>query len=131
MKSEKRESVCRIVKLLGITLAVYACVGWMLPLVIPFFVAFLLAKLLNPLVEKLNKKIKIKRAVASAILVGILVLATGVVLVIFLQTFMEQVRHVISNLGIYRKQVGVIWDNCCGQMEVVTGIMAEELQKNV
>ena len=131
MKSEMRESVRRIGKILGITLAVYACVRWLLPVVIPFFIAFLLAKLLNPLVEKLNKKIKIKRAVASTILVGMLVLATGVVLVLFLQTFMEQVRHVIDNLGIYRKQLSVIWDNCCGQVEMVTGIEAEALQRNV
>lgn len=131
MKNDMRESVRGIGKILGITLAVYACVRWLLPIVIPFFIAFLCAKLLNPLVEKLNKKIKIKRGIASAILVGILVLATGVVLVIFLQTFMEQVRHVISNLGIYRKQAGLLWDNCCGQVEVVTGIGAEKLQKNI
>lgn len=131
MKNEMKESMCRIGRVLGITVAVYGCVRWLLPMVIPFFIAFLLAKLLNPIVEKLNQGIKIKRGIVSAILVGILVLATGAVIVVFFRTFMEQVRHVISNLALYQKQLGVIWDNCCGQVEVMTGIRAETLQQNV
>lgn len=131
MKSEMRESVRRIGKILGITLAVYACVRWLLPMVIPFFIAFLLAKLLNPLVEKLNKKLKIKRGTVSTVLVGILVLAAGTAVILFLQTFLGQVRYVIANLNLYQEQAGVIWDKCCNQVEGVIGISAEELQENV
>lgn len=131
MKKEMRESMRSIGKVLGITLAVYACIRWLLPMVVPFFVAFLLAKLLNPAVEKLNKKLKIKRGIVSTVLVGILVLAAGAMVVLFLQTFLGQVRHVIANLNLYQKQAGVIWDKCCNQVEGVVGINAEEFQKNV
>ena len=131
MKNEMKESMRRIIRISGITLAVYACIRWLLPMVIPFFIAFLLAKLLNPLVEKINKKIKVKRGVVSALLVGILVLIMGAALVLFLHTFIGQVQHVVSNLPVYRKQAGVLWDNCCGQIEGLTGIRAEELQRNV
>lgn len=131
MKNEMRESMRRIGRILGITIAVYVSVRWLLPVVIPFFIAFLLAKMLNPLVEKLNKKIRIKRSIMSAILVGILVVITGIVLVLFIQTFLGQIRHVISNLDVYRRQADIIWDNCCGQVEIITGIRAKELQRNI
>lgn len=131
MKSEMKESMCRIGKILGITIAVYACIRWLLPMVIPFFIAFLLAKLLNPAVEKINKKVKIKRGIISAVLVGILVVMTGTALVIFLQTLIGQVHHIISNLEEYQRKAGVVWDNCCGQLEVLTGIEAEIFQQNV
>lgn len=131
MKDEMRKSMCRIGRILGITIAVYACVRWLLPLVVPFFIAFLLAKLLNPVVEKLNQKMKIKRGIASVVIVGSLVVLIGSVLVMFLWSFLEQVRHIISNLEYYQRKVGMIWENCCGQMEAITGIRAEELQRNV
>lgn len=131
MKNEMKESMRSIGKILGITLAVYACIRWLLPMVVPFFIAFLLAKLLNPIVEKLNKKIKIKRGVVSAIIVGVLVLLIGVAVVVFLDNFISQVRHVISNLEVYQKQVDIIWDRCCGQVEIITGIKAEAIQRNV
>lgn len=131
MKSDMRESVRSIVKILGITIGVYACVRWLLPMVIPFFIAFLLAKMLNPLVEKLNKAIKVKRGAVSAFLVGILVLLTGVVIVMFLQTFAGQLQKLILNAEEYQRQAGMLWDTCCGQIEVITGIKAEELQDGV
>lgn len=123
--------MCRIGRILGITIAVYACVRWLLPLVVPFFIAFLLAKLLNPVVEKLNQKMKIKRGIASVVIVGSLVVLIGSVLVMFLWSLLEQVRHIISNLEYYQRKAGMIWENCCGQMEAITGIRAEELQRNV
>lgn len=131
MKSEMKESVRNIGKLLGITLAVYAGIRWLLPMVIPFFIAFLLAKLLNPIVEKLNRKIKIKRGILSAVIVAILMLMTGIVVGIFIKTFAEQVQNVVSNLDGYQKEAGVLWDNCCNQVEVITGIKAETVQQNV
>lgn len=131
MKSEMKESVRNIGRILGITLAVYAGIRWLLPVVIPFFLAFLLAKMLNPIVEKLNKKIRIKRGVVSTLIVGILVVLTGVAIVIFLETFMQQIQYVISNLDGYRQQAGKLWDNCCGQVELITGIKAEIIQRNV
>lgn len=131
MKDEMRKSMCRIGRILGITIAVYACVRWLLPLVVPFFIAFLFAKLLNPVVEKLNQKMKIKRGIASVVIVGSLVVLIGSVLVMFLWSLLEQVRHIISNLEYYQRKAGMIWENCCGQMEAITGIRAEELQRNV
>lgn len=129
MKSEMRESMHRISRILGITIAVYACIRWLLPMVIPFFIAFLLAKLLNPMVEKLNKKLKLKRGAAAAILVGILVIAAGAATALFLKVLTDQIQHIVSNLAGCRRQAGMLWENCCGQLESWTGVEAESLQQ--
>ena len=77
MNREAKESMRRIVRILGITVLVYVSIRWLFPLVIPFLTAFLLAKLLNPLVEKLENKLKLKRSVWSSLLVGLLLLLLG------------------------------------------------------
>lgn len=131
MKDERKESMRNIGKVIGITVAVYAGVRWLLPMVIPFFIAFLLAKLLNPLVEKLNKKLHLKRAWISSILVTILIIIAIAAVLLFFGTLIGQVKTVMLNLDGYQTQAEEFWDNCCGQMEHITGIKAETIQQNV
>lgn len=126
-----KESMRSIGKILGITIAVYVSVRWLLPLVVPFFIALFLAKLLNPLVAKVNKKIKLKRGAVSVILVAVLVVLAGTAIVIFLRVFIGQLHHVISNREEYSRQAEVVWDNCCDRIEGMTGVKAEQLQQNV
>lgn len=126
-----KESVRSIGKIIGITVAVYAGVRWLLPMVIPFFIAFLLAKLLNPLVEKLNRKLHLKRTWVSSILVTLLIGIAIAAIVLFFGTLVGQIKTVMQNLDGYRNQAGEFWDNCCGQMEDMIGIKAETIQQNV
>ncbi len=126
-----KESMRKIGKILGITLAVYVCIRWLLPLVIPFFIAFLLAKILNPLVEKLEKKLKCKRGIWSALLVSILFLMLGFLVILFLRTLLVQMKTVLDNLEIYKRQAGNFFHECCGQVEVFTGIRAEMIEDGV
>ena len=67
MREELKKPLLEVVRILGIALAVYVMMRFLLPLVIPFLIAFFLAKQLNPLIEKLHKKIKIKRGIISAV----------------------------------------------------------------
>lgn len=131
MQNEMRESVQKIGKLIGITLAVYVCIRWLLPLVIPFFIAFLLAKLLNPLVEKLENKLKCKRGLWSAVLVGVLFVILGFLLVLFLRTLLVQIKTVLDNLELYKRQAGSFFHECCCQVEVFTGIRADMIEDGV
>lgn len=126
-----KESMQKIGKILGITLAVYVCIRWLLPLVIPFFIAFLLAKLLNPLVEKLEKKLKCKRGLWSAVLVGTLFLMLGFLLILFLRTLLVQIKTVLDNLELYKRQAGYFFHECCCQVEVLTGIRADMIEDGV
>lgn len=131
MQNELKKSVRNIGKILGITLAVYVSIRWLVPLVVPFFIAFLLAKLLNPLVGKLENKLKLKRSVWSSILVGILLLLLGAAAGIFLKTLLEQIKNVVENLEEYKRQAGIFWNECCNQVEHVTGIQAEVIHDGV
>lgn len=131
MRNELKESMQKIGKILGITLAVYVCIRWLLPLVIPFFIAFLLAKILNPLVEKLEKKLKCKRGLWSAVLVGALFLMLGFLLILFLRTLLVQIKTVLDNLELYKRQAGDFFHECCCQVEVLTGIRADMIKDGV
>ncbi len=131
MKQEAKESMRGIGKILGITISVYAGIRWLFPLVIPFFAAFLLAKLLNPLVEKLENKLKLKRSIWSSLLVGALLLLLGAAIFFFLKTLAKQVKNVMENLDLYRQQVGKFWEECCCQIESLTGIQAEVIRYGV
>ncbi len=131
MKREAKESMRNIGKVLGITIAVYASIRWLLPLVIPFFVSFLLAKFLNPLVEKLENKLKLKRSIWSSLLVGLLLFLLGAAVFFFLKTLAGQVKNVLENLDLYRRQAGEFWEECCCQIENFTGIQAEAIQNGV
>lgn len=131
MKREMKDSVCRIGKIVGIAIVVYACIRWLLPLVIPFFIAFLLAKWLSPLVEKLNKRIKVKRSIIAAIVVGVFSIVLLGILAIFLKNLWEQVQYVISNMGDCEKQMGIVWNQCCRQVENITGIQAKEVKAGI
>lgn len=110
---------------------VYAGIRWLLPLVVPFFAAFLLAKFLNPLVEKLENKIKLKRSVWSSLLVGALLFLLGTALFFFLKTLVGQIKNVMENLELYRQQAGEFWEECCCQIESLTGIQAEVIRHGV
>ncbi len=131
MKREAKESMRSIGKVLGITFVVYASIRWLFPLVIPFFAAFLLAKLLHPLVDKLEGKLKLKRSVWSSILVGALLLLLGAALFFFLKTLVGQIKNVVDNLDLYKQQAGAFWQECCCQIENITGIKAELIQNGV
>ena len=50
MREELKKPLLDVVRILGITLAVYLVMRYLLPLVIPFLIAFFIAKQLYPLV---------------------------------------------------------------------------------
>lgn len=131
MRNEVKESVQKIAKILGITLAVYVCIRWLLPLVIPFFMAFLLAKLLNPLVGKLEEKLRWKRSIWSSLLVGLLFLMLGFLVVVFVRTLLVQIKTVVENLDMYKQQTGDFFYECCCQVENFTGIQADMIHDGV
>lgn len=126
-----KEGVQKIGKIIGITLAVYVCIRWLLPLVIPFFIAFLLAKLINPLVAKLDEKLSWKRSIWSTFLVGLLFLMLGFLLLVFLKTLLVQIKTVVENLEIYKQQTGDFFHECCCQVENFTGIQAKTIEEGV
>ena len=108
----------KIIRILGITAAVYAGMKYLLPLVIPFLIAGILVKMTRPLIEKIHRKLKIKREWLLAFFMiaffGILLL-----LVYFLATkFLEQFRAFIQNFDVYYQNFQYFVDDCCEGLEM-------------
>lgn len=131
MKNKAKENIWCIGKIALITLAVYASIRWLVPLFLPFLIAFLLAKLLNPAVEKLERRFKLKRTLWSSLMVGILTVSLSLLVAFFLKTLGDQIRNVAENLEVYRQQAAQLWEDCCFQMQNITGIRATDIQSSV
>ena len=71
-KLTKRKKATLVI--IGVTIAVYLGMKYLLPLVIPFFIALFLARFMQPLIRKIRKKIKIN----SGLLAGIFLLIAGI-----------------------------------------------------
>ena len=131
MKNEAKENLRNIGKICVITLAVYAGIRWLVPLFLPFLISFLLAKLLNPAIERLERKFRLKRTILSSLLVGILMVALGLLLAFFLKTLVGQIKNVANNLDLYQQQAEKLWQDCCCQVENITGIKAKDIQDSI
>ncbi len=123
-----RESVRNIGKTIGIALAVYVGIRWLLPLAAPFFAAAVLAKFLNPAITVLERRLRLRRNLCASVLIGIFLLLIGTALFFFLRAFFGQVRYVLANLGEYQSQAADFWHECCCRVENVTGIKAKLIE---
>lgn len=131
MREELKKPLLEVVRILGITLAVYVILRFLLPLVIPFLIALFLAKLLHTLVEKLHKWTKIWRSLLYTIVVLLFLGLLGCLLWFIGRQLMIQMKSLFSNLPVYQEQIIVFWHNCCNQLEIWTGIQAEVLDVKV
>ena len=51
----------QLLKIAGITVAVYILMKYFLPYVIPFFISYILVHLLKPVTELIYKKLRLRR----------------------------------------------------------------------
>ncbi len=131
MREELKKPLLQVVRILGITLAVYSMMKFLLPLVVPFLISLLLAKLLHPLVEKLHKKTHIKKGFLSAVILFLFLAALAWLLWIVGKNIVIQVQFLISQLPSYQEKAAGLWYDCCSQVEQWTGIRAETLDVSV
>ena len=131
MREELKRPLLEIVRILGITLAVYAVMRFLLPLVIPFLIAFFLAKQIHPIVEKIHKKLKIKRGLISmVILLFFLILILGILWFV-VKNLIVQLQNLVTNFPVYHDKVVIMWKDYCIQLESWTGIQAETLNLKI
>ena len=122
MREDLKKPLLEVVRILGITLAVYLTMRFLLPLVIPFLIAFFLAKLLQPSIEKLHKKTKVKKGILTAAILLILLAAVILVLWIVGRSLVPQLKNLFAGFPSYQKKMLIFWDDCCAQIEVWTGM---------
>ncbi len=131
MRQDLKKPLLEAVRILGITLAVYLTMRYLLPLVIPFLFAFLLAKLLHPLVEKLHKRLKLKRGLISVIILLLFLVLLLWVLWMVGGSLVEQLKNLFANFPVYQRNMTVFWESSCAQVEEWTGMKAGTIQLRI
>lgn len=117
-----------VAKILGIALAVYLFLRFLLPLAIPFLLALLMAKWLYPIIEKLHKTLHIKRGLLAGI--ALLSFLTILIWAVWLlgKNLAGQMQLLIANWPDYWESAGQFGYSCCVQIESWTGYKAEEIE---
>ena len=120
-----------VVRILGITLAVYLVMRYLLPLVIPFLIAFFIAKQLYPLVEKFRKRLKLKRGIAIAVILLLFLAVLLWLLWLLGRNLVLQLRQLSEDMPTYQDQVIILWGGFCSRVEVLVGMKAGTLDGKV
>lgn len=131
---EKVRSMAERKKLLmavGITLAVYIGVKYLLPYVIPFFIAYLLVHLLNPVTVKIRRKLPWKKEIIVSILLMVLLVLCSFLFYWFYQQLMLQIRRIAMNFDYYYSCFCGWIDGCCGLVEENFGVRVEDVRSFV
>ena len=131
MRQDLKKPLLEAVRILGITLAVYLTMRYLLPLVLPFLFAFLLAKLLHPLVEKIHRRLQWKRGLISAVILLLFLAAFLWVLWMAGGSLVEQLRKLAANFPAYQRKMTVFWESSCAQVEEWTGMKAGTIQLKI
>lgn len=131
MREDMKKPLLEVVRILGITLAVYVTMRYLLPLMIPFLIAFFLAKLLHPLVEKVHRRFKIKRGLISAMILLLFLALLLWVLWMIGGSLIEQLKNLVTNFPVYQKQITIFWESSCAQVEEWTGMQEGTIQLKI
>lgn len=120
-----------IILILGITLAVYFGMKYLLPYVIPFLIAWALVRALNPLLKKIRNRLPWKKEVLMSILVFLVFVAAGLFVYFLYRTVIEELCRIASNFDRYYNQMGLFLDDCCISMEQKIGVKAERIRSMI
>lgn len=121
----------KLLMAVGITLAVYIGVKYLLPYVIPFFIAYLLVHLLNPVTVKIRRKLPWKKEIIVSILLMVLLVLCSFLFYWFYQQLMLQIRRIAMNFDYYYSCFCGWIDGCCGLVEENFGVRVEDVRSFV
>lgn len=111
------------IRLIGITLAVYVAMEYVLPVVFPFCIGFVAALALYPFRKRLENRLHIKRETAAffALFIGLCI--AGIVLFGCLYLLMLGGRYAGESglLEVARTQGREVWNTCCDRLHTLTG----------
>jgi sporulation integral membrane protein YtvI len=124
MKKRIEKPWSDIVFLIGITIAVYLGIRYLLPLVFPFLLALLFAAILNPLVKKLENKIKLPRGLLSFLVVILALIVIGVPVIWLVYKLIREFCSLIGGYKSWKGEAEQIWCMCCERIEQISGIKA-------
>lgn len=122
------EKVKKVLGVLGITLAVYLSMKYLLPIVAPFFVAYLLVRWIYPLASGIEKKVRIKKELVSLVLLLLGTAAISFLIWYLVSSLCAQIRSVVGNLDYYEAQIEGLLSGFCGIMERTFGVSSGEMK---
>lgn len=112
-----REKQKRILKIVGITAAVYVAFRYALPLFAPFIAAYLMAQAVRPVAAFLQSKLKIPMSVGGAVTL-LLLLAALLGGVFFLgKLLVEQIMRFVEHYGGYRDAALDAAERLCSRVD--------------
>lgn len=117
-----------LIKVVGITLAVYFVIKYLLPYVIPFLIAYILVHLLNPVTEAIRKKLPWKKSVIVSILLSILLVICTFLFYGLYCMLLSQIKKIAMNFEYYYACFCNIIDECCLMAEKSLGIRVDEVR---
>lgn len=129
MKTKKKRQDWNIIKwyqwfrLIGITLAVYVAMEYVLPVVFPFCIGFAAAALLLPLRRRLQRRLRIRREPAAFVTVFFAILAAAAFLGLTCYGAVSCGCY-IGRLGVPQQllaQGEVLWESCCDRLCALVG----------
>lgn len=92
-----------IIKLFGVSIGVYCCFRFLLPLFLPFLLAYFMVYCLNPVMTYAKEHLRLPKNIVDY---GILILAILCVLTVFsliLWKILDQLRLLFSNFPVYKQ----------------------------
>lgn len=118
-----------LLRITGITLAVYFALKYLLPYVVPFLIAVILVRLLDPLAVRLQQRLHLKKEVVAAGLMAGSVLLLGAGFYWLYRVLMEQVRKIAGNFDLYYSGFCGVIEQCCEMAGQSFGVPSGELEK--
>lgn len=116
------------IKIVGITVAVFLGMKFILPQVVPFLIAVILVKIVWPGTLFLQRCCRMKKAVAGVVILTLLLAAAGIAAWILGMSLWKQICNLGANLEIYTLRAEQFVSDCCQMVERRTGIRALEVE---
>ena len=118
-------------QIVGIALAAYLGIRYLLPGAFPFFIAWIFVRLIYPAASRVEKRFGIKKEWVTLLLllVGLTLLAVGGWYLGV--SLCRQIRSAVSRVEYYRQALDGVLDNCCQAAERTLGLVGDVVREFV
>ena len=118
----------QLIKIAGITVAVYILMKYFLPYVIPFFISYMLVHLLKPVTNLLHEKLRLKKELILSVLLAGLLIVCSLLFYMLYCVLMDQLKKIAMNFDYYYDCFCAGIDACCRVAERNFGVEMEQMR---
>lgn len=123
-----RSSYKDIIMIVGIAIAVFLGMKYVLPVVIPFLLAWVLVRMVLPGTLFLERKLHMKKMYAGGLLMTLLVAVLGTAVYFLGNQLIRQIVRLAADFDLYMGKAQQMVNSCCRLVEKNTGIHALAVQ---